>query len=233
MTSSYVSSSGFLKNANHRVSLNYDVYICDKKGKKKRHTDPYCCCFVSLLRGITWSPVQLRVNQTFVKCNKFQRGNNLFSYYRKNREYICKRSLRTLSFLNRKYFTKGATKILDRYFFLFYFPLFTVSVTMLCTDEVQRLNSCILQVSHLEHLNMFGAISCWGDLKNILLLLSECYGKPLLFTSSLNKVRLKIIRTFSLPLRFAVTAPTSPVRFLSARWFQYCWYKKKKIKKKT
>lgn len=34
-------------------------------------------------------------------------------------------------------------------------------------------------------------------MKNILLLLFECYGKPLLFTSSLNKVRLKIIRAFS------------------------------------
>lgn len=101
------------------------VYICDKKEKKqqkKTATGPYCYCFVGLLRGITWSPVQLRVNQTFVECNKFQRGNNLFSYYRKNREFyiyicICKRSLRTLSFLNRKYFTKGATRILDRYFF--------------------------------------------------------------------------------------------------------------------
>lgn len=25
-------------------------------------------------------------NKTYVKCNMFKRGNNLFSYYRKNRE---------------------------------------------------------------------------------------------------------------------------------------------------
>lgn len=50
-----------------------------------------------------------------------------------------------------------------------------------------------------------------GGLKNILLL-SECYGKPLIFTSSLNKVRLKIIRAFSPPFCFSRDGPdiTSP-----------------------
>lgn len=61
-------------------------------------------------------------NKTYVKCNMFKRGNNLFSYYRKNRELyicICKRSLRTFSFLHRRYFTNAPQGYMEVFFFIY------------------------------------------------------------------------------------------------------------------
>lgn len=129
---------GFPESTNHTCPKirQYDVYICEKLKKKQEnkqkntHTGPYCYCFVGLLCGITWSPVELRVNRTFVEWDMFKRGNNLFSYYSKNRELyicICKRSLRTLSFLNRKYFTK-APQGNGRYLFFFIWFYFIYSI---------------------------------------------------------------------------------------------------------
>lgn len=134
-----MSSSGFSGEHEPYVSKNktiWRIYLWKVKTKKKNKktnkkipTQVHTVTVLSVCYVVSHG-VQLRVNRTFVECDMFKRGNNLFSYYRKNRELyicICKRSLRTLSFLNRKYFTK-APQGNGRYSFFFIWFYFIYSI---------------------------------------------------------------------------------------------------------
>lgn len=82
----YVSSSGFLENTKHTCPkiYQYDDYIKWKNTQVHAVTVLSVWCVVS--HGIKFNEDFKTVNKTYVKCNMFKRGNNLFSYYRKNRE---------------------------------------------------------------------------------------------------------------------------------------------------